>query len=81
MKKPKETTRKTQPLAPVVEPDPSAYVEFSKGALWKVQLGTLHHVLVIAMNASQAEAKARAASGAGPAVPLVALAKVGEVIL
>jgi hypothetical protein len=62
-------------------PNPSTYIEVSKGALWKVQLGTQHHVLVIAMNASQAEAKARAASGAGPAVPLVALAKVGEVIL
>jgi hypothetical protein len=62
-------------------PDPSTYIEVSKGALWKVQLGSLHHVLVIAMNASQAEAKARTGTGAGSDVPLVALAKVGEVIL
>ena len=75
------STRRTKPLAKVDPPNPSSYIEVSKGALWKVQLGTQHHVLVIAMNASQAEAKARAASGAGPAVPLVALAKVGEVIL
>jgi hypothetical protein len=75
------STRRTKPLAQVDPPNPSAYIEVSKGALWKVQLGTLHHVLVIAMNASQAEAKARAGTVAGSDVPLVALAKVGEVIL